>query len=273
MTIGVLGTGLIGASLGMALKAKGHHVLGWDISEENLAVAKRRHCIDEAPAFEEVAKADIVFVCVPPNSVVATLESVYKFKLPGTIVSDCTSIKAEISSWAEAKGASDFVPGHPMAGHEKSGPSFASAWMFRGAKWILTPTKVTDKKALKAVEDLLKEIETKPFRLEASDHDCHVGVLSHLPHVLAGLLIEMGSELENSDAGGGSWRDLTRVGGVDPNLWAQILIGNRTEMAKILDTFASRLSEISNDLRAGDALATSDWLNKIVELKPKEVKK
>ena len=114
-----------------------------------------------------------------------------------------------------------------MAGHEKGGAEYASAWLFRDARWILTPDKKASKGAVSAVEGLVKAVGAIPIRLDSSLHDRHVAILSHLPHALAAVLVLMAADLQHLEVAAGSWRDVTRVGGVDPELWTQILTGNR----------------------------------------------
>jgi prephenate dehydrogenase len=265
MNIGIIGTGLIGGSIGMSLKKKGHQVWGWDPSDDNLQTSRRRYAIDEITSFEDTCQAEVVFICVPPGHLVSVAEKVYQAKHPETVVTDCGSVKSELCRWADDKH--DFVPGHPMAGHEKGGPSFASDWLFRNAKWILTPGENVAPDAIKKVEQLVADMQAVPVRLRPELHDYHVGVLSHLPHILAALLVQMGSELHHSEVSGGSWRDLTRVGGVDPNLWTQILTENREELVKVLADFGNRLDAVREMIHSKDTTTVHDWLTKVVEVK------
>jgi prephenate dehydrogenase len=232
MTIGVVGVGLIGGSIGLACRGNSHRVIGFEPFEP--LTAFERGCVDELGSLEEVSQSDIVFLCVPPAHIVEVSREVCRTKPSATVVTDCGSIKGPIVEWLSSAGEGRYVPGHPMAGHEKSGAKFASAWMFRGAKWILTPCDFTEPESIKVVEKIVKEMGAVPVRVDAGRHDREVAVLSHLPHVLAAVLIRMGGKLDSTEASAGSWKDLTRVGGVDPNLWTQILMANRTEIAKVL---------------------------------------
>jgi len=234
MKIGIVGLGLIGGSIGLALREPGREIVGHDPSPANAELAKSRFCVDSLAPLADVAKADVVFVAAPPLHVLGVLEQISRERGPSTVVTDCTSVKAEIVAWAEAAKANWFVGGHPMAGHEKSGPGFASSWMFRNARWILTPASKTDRSAIQAVEALVKSMGATPVKTDANGHDRQVAILSHIPHVFAAVLVNLGAGLSRTDISGGSWRDLTRVGGVDPDLWSQILIGNRMELVKAL---------------------------------------
>jgi prephenate dehydrogenase len=268
MQIGIIGTGLIGASIGMALKSQGYVVHGCDANAEHIEIALRRNAIDSGSTLSDIAKLDLIFVCVSPSLIVPVSQDAYAMKGATSVFTDCGSTKSEIAAWAET--TPDFVPGHPMAGHEKGGPSFATNWLFRGAKWILTPNKNTSPRALDLVEEFVKKMDAIPVRLKPDSHDRQVGILSHLPHILAGLLIESRKSIPSGDISGGSWKDLTRVAGVDPKLWADILISNRTEMVDILAKFAANMNEIQHLLEANDRKGLEKWLRDIAVAKEKQ---
>jgi prephenate dehydrogenase len=120
------------------------------------------------------------------------------------------------------------------------------------------------------LETVVKELDAIPVRLSASEHDRTAAILSHLPHVLAGLLVEIGSQLESTEASGGSWKDLTRVGGVDPELWTQILLGNRTEVASVLNTYVARLGALTIMIESSDKKGIEKWLKEMAKLKAKQ---
>lgn len=266
--IGIIGTGLIGGSVGMAMKVQGHEVFGYDANPSHLEVALRRNSLDHATTIAEIAQLDVVFVCVSPSLLVSVSSEAYALKAPKTIFTDCGSTKTDISAWAADKDM--FVPGHPMAGHEKSGPSYATNWLFRGAKWILTPNEKTSKEAVKVIEGLVKEMEATPVSIPAATHDRQIGVLSHLPHVVAALLIQSRDLVPKGDVSGGSWRDLTRVGGVDPKLWTDIFSSNRQELLGVLDEFGENLKAFQNLLASGDKDKLEQWLAQIVVSKEKQ---
>lgn len=268
-----MGVGLIGGSIGMALKGAGHRVLGCDPNPEHLTKAIDRHCIDERADLPAIARADAVFVAVPPARVTEVLEAMEPHLGEETAVTDCTSVKSQILEWVARRPAlaARFVGGHPMAGHEKSGPAYASDWMFRNAKWILTPTGTTSTAAKERITALVKETGAKPVRIDAAEHDRHVAVLSHLPHVVAAALVELGAEIESPEVAAGSWRDLTRVGGVDPELWSQILAGNSTQVRLALDGFIGKLMAYRDRIDDPDDLRWA--LGKVAEIKAAQTRK
>jgi prephenate dehydrogenase len=184
------------------------------------------------------------------------LDQIASLRGESTVVTDCASIKEQIVEWANSAGATWFVPGHPMAGHEKSGAKYASAWLFRDARWILTPVTKTDRASVRAVEALVKIAGAKPIRLDAGEHDRHVAVLSHLPHVVANAISAVAQPLTHHEIGAGSWRDVTRVAGAEPVLWAQILGGNSLAVSAAIDSLIEELRTAQAALEDRDQLLT-----------------
>jgi prephenate dehydrogenase len=250
--VGIVGLGLIGGSIGLALRDPSREIIGCDSDSKAERTAISRFCVDRTAPLAEVAKCQVVFIAVPPGSVVETAERVLEVKGPDTVLTDCSSVKTEVASWAERKRVKDFVPGHPMAGHEKGGAEYASAWLFRDARWILTPHKQVSSAAVSRVDRLVRQTGAIPVRLDPAHHDRHVAILSHLPHALAALLVVMGGELDHLEVAAGSWRDVTRVGGVDPELWTQILMGNRIELSNVLEEFGRSLDSMREILNGNE---------------------
>lgn len=259
MTIGIVGCGLIGGSIGLACRSNSHTVLGFEPDPKSAKTALERGCVSKITSLEEVSQSEVTFICVPPGLVEQVLDQVMAAKPKHAVATDCTSVKGPIVRWLKQNRDEMFVPGHPMAGHEKSGPVYSSAWMFRGAKWIITPAAFTQSGAVKQVETLVKEMGATPVRVKAERHDRDVALLSHLPHALAAVLVRLADGLESTEASAGSWRDLTRVGGVDPNLWSQILTSNREEVAKILGEFSHSMEELKGLLESGDEAGVREF--------------
>jgi prephenate dehydrogenase len=259
-SVGVVGLGLIGGSIGLALRSPNRLVLGCDVHPSAEKIALDRFCVDRIAPFEEVCACDVVFLGVPPSCMVEVAAQVMSLAPLETVVSDCSSVKAEIARWSASKQFKNFIPGHPMAGHEKSGGAYASAWLFRGARWILTPHTGTSRTALKVIESYISEMGATPLRLNPEEHDRHVALLSHLPHVLAGALVLQAKGMNHLEVGAGSWRDVTRVGGVDPKLWAQILHGNREELVRVLHEFQDSLQKFGSILEDESERAVEGWL-------------
>lgn len=271
-TIGIVGLGLIGGSIGLALRIPYRTILGCDLSSTAESTALSRQCVDRIASLEELADCEVVFIGAPPGAVIEIAKRIRSLAAPETVVTDCSSVKSEISAWAAKEKFTQFVPGHPMAGHEKSGCEYSSSWMFRNARWILTPNPNTSRTAVKSVEALVKEMGATPVRLDSADHDRHVALLSHLPHVLAAALVLKAEGLETLEVGAGSWKDLTRVGGVDPTLWSQIMDENREELGKVIDSFGLELEKVRRMLGSSDKSGLEEWLKDAQVAKARQLK-
>lgn len=242
----VLGTGLIGASVGAGLIRAGWQVLGWDPSPEALEGAKAMGGIETAVDDVEAAarEADLVVLAGPIRAIIETLGSLDT----GALVTDVAGVKATVVS--AASHLPHFVGGHPMAGRESSGPGAASAAMFRGATWIVT-TDGSSEDDLAAVERVVESLGAVPVRMSAADHDAAVAAVSHLPQVVASSLVNLvaGNPQALALAAGG-FRDVTRIALSEPGWWADILTENRTSVAALLrslgrdlETWASRIED------------------------------
>ena len=269
MTVGVVGMGLIGGSIGLALRDPSRTILGYDTDPAAERLAFDRGCADRMAPLAEIAKADIVFLAVPPFATVQVLEQIYAVRGEQTVVTDATSVKAAVVEWAIRTKATHFVPGHPMAGHEKGTAQYASAWMFRNARWILTPVPCTNRAAIKTIEEVTKVMGAKPVRLDPTAHDASVALYSHLPHAIAGVLVQLAAELEGESVGAGSWADVTRVGGVNPDLWSQIFLGNRHEVAKSIRQFSGKLEDLADALETDDQETVHRFFKQAEAAKPK----
>ncbi|HLO99199.1 MAG TPA: prephenate dehydrogenase/arogenate dehydrogenase family protein [Fimbriimonas sp.] len=259
--VSIIGTGLIGASIGLALKSLGVEVLGCDRSVENLEIAKRRQAIDSMVELSAAAEADFVFVCVPPSALLATCSELLPLVTEDAVVTDCGSVKSEMASLA--REFPNFVPGHPMAGHEKGGPKFATPWLFKNAKWLLTPVAETSAAAIDRAKQMVRLLEADPVMIGADEHDKFVAICSHLPHVLAGSLVRLATEHQLPEMFGGSWKDLTRVAGVDPGLWSDILISNSAELPAVLQAMEAEIAAVRLLVESGDRAAVAEWFKEV----------
>jgi prephenate dehydrogenase len=265
MDVGLVGLGLIGGSVGLAMRAGGFEVAGFDPSETALQTAKDKGCIDARGSLEQICHRDLVFVSVPPLKASQVCKEVLSLKRTGTVVSDATSTKANLI--ASLPSDPMFVGGHPMAGAEFSGAEHARADLFKNATWIFTPSSFTSPAALEIVTEAVRNIGANPMVMEPDQHDAHVAVVSHLPHVFAGILVKLAAEFADINAGGGSWRDLTRVAGVDPDLWMQILTSNREEAAKMLSEAELQLGHLRKALIVEDRDAVQAFFEQAREAK------
>lgn len=251
----VLGTGLIGASVGAGLGAAGWKVAGWDPSPEALEGARRMGGISEA--VEDVGAAAIeVELVVLAGPVRAIIETVGGLST-GALVTDVASVKVPVL--AAASHLPRFVGGHPMAGRETSGPGAASPAMFRGASWILAVDGCAEED-LSAMEDIVESLGAVPVRMSAADHDAAVAAVSHVPQVVASALVNLVAT--NPDAvslAAGGFRDLTRIALSEPGWWGDVLAENHKGVAELLRSLGADLESWAEAIERSDVKAvTSD---------------
>jgi prephenate dehydrogenase len=243
----IVGTGLIGASIGAALRRQGWSVVGWDPAEEALAGAFEIGALNGTVAsIEEADGADLIVLAAPVGAIIATLGSL----ATDVLVTDVAGVKTTVVK--AAAHLSHFVGGHPMAGRESSGPGAANAAMFEGASWILT-TDGVDPADMERMEALVESMGATPVRMSAADHDAAVAAVSHVPQVLASSLVNMVGA--NSDAlalAAGGFRDVTRIALSEPAWWTDILTENREEVTSLIRALSADLGAWADRIDAGD---------------------
>jgi prephenate dehydrogenase len=250
----IIGTGLIGTSVGLALRASGWFVTGWDPDRDALQAALDLGGIDERSGVsdEAIGRADLVVLAGPPGSVVADLAGM----VTPALVTDVAGIKVPVV--AAAGHLTHFVGGHPMAGREHAGPRAASAALFRGATWILCSDGASEGD-LARMQDVVTSLGAVPVIMTAAEHDAAVATISHLPQVLASVLVRLAAEDPHAlDLAAGSFRDLTRVALSEPAWWADLLMINQNEVRKVLGSLIEDLRGWSSALEGGavERLAT-----------------
>ena len=263
-TVAIIGVGLIGGSIGMALRARGTagRVVGIGREPARLDDARRLGAIDAAttdPA-EGVAGADVVVVCTPVDRIGADVIRAARASGADALVTDAGSTKGVIVGAAEADDVtrSKFVAAHPIAGSERSGVANARPDLFDGRACVLTPTGRTPVTRLDRARGFWSAIGCRLIELDPATHDAHLARTSHLPHALAAAMASLvGADLVPLAAG--AYRDATRVAGADSALWAPIFLSNRPALLDALDVLAGSLSGFRTALEAGDALALRDW--------------
>jgi len=257
MRVALLGVGLIGGSVGMAARERlGAHVVGCNRSPGPLELALERGAIDEAVAsVEEIGAADIAIAGVAVDALPHAVRSLCD-ALPGAVVTDVGSTKGALVAAIERE---NFIGGHPLAGAEATGVAHARADLFEGATWYLTPRAESPGVLYERLARFVAGLGAVPTAIAPDDHDRLMAAVSHLPHVVANLLVAQATEAldgETLPATGPSFRDATRVAGSNPELWAQIYTANRAALGAQIDDLVRRLGEVRGLLDAGsDALA------------------
>ena len=263
--LGIIGTGLIGASVGLAAKRAGvEHVAGYDLSEAGAETAKARGAIDERCAQPEEFLADgvdLVVVAVPVLALSTTLSHVLEDDRDSAV----TDVGSAKSTLAAAIQDPRFVGGHPVTGSEAHGPEHATADLFDGATWFLTPTTHTDPKHYRLVHGFVSALGATPVAIDPEAHDRLVALTSHLPHALANVLVNQAGSgrIEGHDplaAAGGSLRDMTRVAGANPRIWVDIFLENAEPLQESLAEHRRRIEQLEGALRSRDAGFLGRWI-------------
>jgi len=263
-SVAVVGVGLIGGSIALAARERaGAHVTGFDPADGVLDVALARGALDAAArsAAQAVAEADVVFVAAPVAQLPAAVAEAVAAAPARALVTDVGSTKRAVT---EAVADPRFIGGHPLAGAETAGVEHARADLFDGATWYLTPTPRTEGVLYERLHRLLADLGARPQALDADTHDRLMAAVSHLPHVLANVLVAqaaraLDAEGERLPATGPSFRDATRVAGAPTAIWRDIYLANAGALGTLLDDTIARLSTIRAALAAADGPAISAW--------------
>jgi prephenate dehydrogenase len=260
------GVGLIGGSLALDMRRRGlvKEVVGFGRTEENLKVAKNNRLIDSYFLREsEIPNdADFLLLGTPVQTIVPLTQAFLPKLPPGCFVSDVGSVKAEIVRGMEKLLPPDihFVGAHPIAGSEQWGAQAARADLYVDKRCILTPTRRTDRAALKKMALLWRRVGAKVQIMDAAQHDRVLGVVSHLPHVVAYALVNTldqtkidGVDLKTYCAGG--FKDITRIAGSRPELWRDICLLNRQAVSKSLGAYIRNLERMKRAIDGGNGAA------------------
>ncbi len=260
--ITIVGTGLIGGSFGLAVKATGFRgrIVGCD-SKQSLAKAKRKRAIDHGnrDPIEACKGSDLVLLATPVGGIIELIAKIALHLGPNTLITDVGSTKSEILRAAEKSFGEDtprrFLAGHPMAGKENSGIEFADADLFRGAVWFFTPSRKQGLKTGKAAEllALVKKIGARIAVLEANDHDQLCAWISHVPQMLSTALAstlveEYGEDAPLLESGGRALREMTRIASSPYSMWRDIALTNKQSIADALLKLEQKLAHIRENL-------------------------
>jgi prephenate dehydrogenase len=256
--VAVLGTGLIGASLGMALRDQGWTVAGWDPSPESLQIAADHRAIDlvATSSREATDGAELVVLCGPLEANLSALTGLET----DALVTDVTSVKGPLV--AASPSSLRFVGGHPMAGREHAGPTAASPGLFRGAPWILCQGAASPDD-LQITTELVTSVGANPILMTAPEHDRVVATISHLPQLLAVALVNgLAEDPSASELVSGSFRDLTRVASTESTWWPEVLVANSGAVSSALDSLITYLEGLRRDIANADTRALGQELDR-----------
>ncbi len=262
--ITIIGVGLIGGSLGLALTAAGHDVTGVDSDRDSLDIAVGRGSITRGTTdlAAGVAEADVVFLCTPVLQIPALVARIAPRLKAGAIVTDVGSTKKYLGEKITRllpRGV-HYVGGHPMAGREKSGIAAADTNLFRDRRYILTPDAATPAAAVATVAGLIRETGARVSVMDIIHHDDCAAVISHVPHVVAAGLVNLlgrypGEEENIGALAGGGFCDTTRIASSDADMWADICLTNPTAITAGLEELQVLLGDVVAAIRRGDRAA------------------
>ena len=256
----LVGLGLIGASLAKALGERGWRVTGSDVDHGVQRNALARGVVSDATA---AADTSLVVIATPAgavareaNRVLATIDRT------DLVVTDVAGVKSSI---VEQVTDPRFLAGHPMAGSEQRGLDGARADLFRGCTWVLTPTPATLASTYSVLHGILRDIGANVVAVSAPDHDRLVAIASHVPHLLAGALMNEAARAAEEDAvllqlAAGGFRDMTRIAGGDPTIWPDVLFENRSAVCQALRSLEERLGWLRRALEQDERAAIEESL-------------
>ncbi len=255
-TVAIVGTGLIGGALGMALRQSGavRRVVALDRDPRTARRAVERGAADEAaPDPRGLRDAQVVIVSTPLDHIAQTCTALRPYLAPDAVVTDTGSVKAPVVRAVEQSSYPlRFVGGHPMAGTEGQGIEHADPAFLRGRPYLLTPTGFTDREAVTLVADLVRAIPMVPVVMQPEVHDRLVALVSHLPYVVAcAVVLAASSEPESLEVGGPTFRELGRLARNPVDMWDQITRLNRDEVLRALRQFRQELDRLEDALQKG----------------------
>ncbi len=268
MRIAVLGVGLIGGSIGLAAQRRLEaEVAGFDADPRSVERALELGVLTRAA--ESVAAAvdgaELVFCAAPVGALPELVRAAVDASSEDTVVTDVGSTKRDlVEGLASHPQAGRFIGGHPIAGAETAGVENARAELFEGARWYLTPGENAGGLHYDRIQRAVAELGARPQAIDAELHDRLMATVSHLPHVIANVMVSQ-AEVAISDEGerlpevGRSFRDTTRVAGANPQIWKDIFTSNSEAVAAEIDRAVERLRVAAELIRAGDAAAVEDW--------------
>lgn len=262
--VALIGVGLIGSSLARAFRSR-RIVAQISVSARSQATLDRVVELGLADSahrdpVDAVAGADLVILCAPVGTYDSIASVIGPHLKPGTIVTDVGSVKQAVIRDVDQylPDGVHFVPGHPIAGTEKSGPDAGFAELFDGRWCILTPPPGADHRAVEAISELWKRCGSMVEIMEPGHHDKVLAITSHLPHLIAYTIVGTATDLEESERAevikfsAGGFRDFTRIAGSDPVMWRDVFLNNREAVLEMLQRFSEDITVLQRAIRWGE---------------------
>ena len=259
--VAIIGTGLIGASIGLGLREhadpKAIEIVGYDRNTQRARTAERRKAIDkrENSALAAVHDAALVVISTPILAMPEVMKEIANALIPGAVVTDTGSTKAEVMRWAHEllPDTINFVGGHPMAGKTEVGAEHADPKLFEGARWVVAPTRSASQASVETVAGFAAGLGAKPMYMDPEEHDAYAAAVSHLPMLAAAALFRLTHDSEAwpelSMLASSGFRDTTRLAGTDEQMAHDIALTNREQVLHWLQRYRGILYNLEDQLR------------------------
>ena len=279
-SITLIGIGLIGSSIARAIKKRNNLAKNLTLTDVNAEVRENAgeiglgdHIVDDLEV--AVKDADCVILCTPIGNYAEIMKNISNHLKPGCIVSDVGSVKrAPIADMSpHIPDDVHFVPGHPIAGTEQSGPESGFAELFEGRYWLLTPNPETERSAIKRMRSLFEGIGAMVEEMDPDYHDKVLAITSHLPHLIAYTIVGTADDLEDQTQAdvirfsASGFRDFTRIAGSNPIMWRDIFLNNREAVLEMLQRFTEDLTVLQRAIRWGEAQTLEDLFTRTREIR------
>lgn len=257
MIVGILGLGLIGGSLARAYAKNAHTVLAYDADKSILSFAQLAEVVHEELTPANINTCDLILLSVYADASATWLEQNAKYVKKNALVIDCCGIKAEICKrcfpLSEEYGFI-FVGGHPMAGSHNSGFKYSRSNLFQGAPMVIVPPRFDDPDLLQRVKDALLPCGFKSFSVTtAESHDEMIAFTSQMPHIISNAYIKSPTALSHNGFSAGSYKDLTRVAWLNPQMWSELFLSNKDNVLKELDILVNSLNQYKAAIENNDS--------------------
>ena len=276
--IAIIGMGLIGTALGISLRSADSkkdpmgeiEVIGYDANTDHLKEARARLAIDKmAPSLAEAVKGvHLVVLAVPALALRDVLATLAPCLEPGAVVTDVTSTKGQVTAWAQEllSANNPFVGGHPMAGREQSGPKAAVHDLFKGAVYCLCPNVNSPPESIALCVAMVERVGAKTYFSDPNEHDAYVAGISHMPFLLASLLVHVTSQAsswrEMSALAAGGYRDTTRLASGDVTMHRDIIMTNAEAINRWIDVCIDELQGLKSEIAGGNQAAVQEYLQR-----------
>ena len=256
MIVGILGLGLIGGSLARAYAKAGHTVYATDKDSSILEFAQLAGVVSQELTVDRIAQCDLILLSIYADASATWLENNASNISPNTLVVDCCGIKEEICKRCfpiASKYGFTFIGGHPMAGSHYSGFKYSRSNLFQGAPMVLVPPRYDDPELLQLAKDALAPCNFGSFSVTtASEHDAMIAFTSQMPHIVSNAYIKSPTASSHKGFSAGSYKDLTRVAWLNPQMWAELFLSNKENVLSELDFYINSLTKYRDAIQCSD---------------------